>query len=246
MMLFCVVKGGKGQIGHNAAQKVWAGMGVMVATTCDQGGREMLSDVPRFLVRERLLAQWPLILAVVGGPALFACVLLVIRDTGSISTPSIPPIFTLAPSSPPTATSDLIGRASVIDGDTIEIHGRRIRLNGIDAPESSQTCEVNGKMYQCGQRASFALADFIAARTVSCQQTGTDRYRRAIAKCFAAETDLGRWMVSQGWAIAYRRYSLEYVDAEESARSSKAGIWAGSFVEPEQWRHRKVEKTNGK
>jgi endonuclease YncB( thermonuclease family) len=132
--------------------------------------------------------------------------------------------------------SALIGQASVVDGDTIEIHGARIRFNGIDAPESRQTCELNGRQYLCGQKAAIALSDFIAAHTVSCKKTGMDRYRRVIAKCFADGTDLSAWMVSQGWAIAYRKYSMDYVDDEERAHSQKIGIWAGTFVVPEEWR----------
>ena len=139
----------------------------------------------------------------------------------------------------PKPESSLVGQASVIDGDTIEIHGTRIRFNGIDAPESRQTCEANGISYLCGQKAALALSDFIAAHTVSCKKTGTDRYRRVIAKCFSGGTDLSRWMVSNGWAIAYRKYSMDYVSDEESARGQKVGIWAGTFIVPEQWRKNK-------
>ncbi len=130
----------------------------------------------------------------------------------------------------------LLGRASVIDGDTIDIHGARIRLSGIDAPESSQTCEASGKTYRCGQRASMALSDFLEARTVECSQSGTDRWHRILAKCRVGGADIGEWMVSEGWAIAYRKYSLEYVSAEETARIAKRGIWAGTFIPPEEWR----------
>lgn len=132
--------------------------------------------------------------------------------------------------------SGLMGRASVIDGDTIDIHGTRIRLNGIDAPESRQTCEANGANYRCGQRAAIALSDFLATRVVSCEQTGTDRYRRVLATCSVDGTDMGGWMVSQGWAIAYRKYSVAYVQVEEKAQAEKRGIWAGTFLNPEQWR----------
>ena len=82
--------------------------------------------------------------------------------------------------------SELVGRATVIDGDTIEIHGRRIRLYGIDAPESAQLCTTGGARYRCGQSAAVALADFIGQRTVICAQSGTDRYERAIATCTVA------------------------------------------------------------
>jgi endonuclease YncB( thermonuclease family) len=133
----------------------------------------------------------------------------------------------------------LVGQASVIDGDTIEIHGTRIRFSGIDAPESRQTCEANGVSYLCGQKAALALSDFIGAHTVSCKKTGTDRWRRVIAKCFSDGTDLSGWMVSNGWAIAYRKYSMDYVADEDRARSQKVGIWAGTFMIPEEWRKSK-------
>src|SRR5260370_15216308 len=130
----------------------------------------------------------------------------------------------------------LVGQASVIDGDTIEIHGTRIRFSGIDAPESRQTCEANGITYRCGQKAANALSDFIGIHTVNCNKTGMDRYHRVIAKCFADGVDLSSWMVANGWAIAYRKYSMDYVADEERARNQKAGIWAGTFVVPEEWR----------
>lgn len=129
------------------------------------------------------------------------------------------------------------GTATVIDGDTIEIHGTRIRLNGIDAPESAQPCrDARGKTWRCGQQAALALSDRIARRSVSCRPTGTDRYGRVVADCFAAGETLNRWMVGQGWAVAYRTYSTAYVDAEDSARSAGRGIWQGRFEMPWDWR----------
>ena len=77
--------------------------------------------------------------------------------------------------------ADLTGRASIIDGDTIEIHGQRVRLFGIDAPESRQTCEVGGQTYRCGQQAALALADYVGQRTVACEQHDVDRYGRIVA-----------------------------------------------------------------
>ena len=158
--------------------------------------------------------------------------------------PQPSPTVTTSPTTKTTEqrpSEDLIGQASVIDGDTIDIHGTRIRFNGIDAPESRQTCEADGKNYLCGQKAAIALSDFIGNHTVSCKKTGTDRYRRVIAKCFADGTDLSKWMVLQGWAIAYRKYSMDYVAAEERARNQKAGIWAGTFMVPEEWRKSKAK-----
>lgn len=112
-----------------------------------------------------------------------------------------------------------------------------IRLNGIDAPESAQPCrDARGKTWRCGQQAALALSDRIARRSVSCRPTGTDRYGRVVAYCFAAGEALNRWMVGQGWAVAYRTYSTAYVDAEDSARSAGRGIWQGRFEMPWDWR----------
>ena len=131
------------------------------------------------------------------------------------------------------------GTASVIDGDTIEIHGERIRLDAIDAPESSQIClDAAGNRYRCGQKSAFALADMIGRSIVSCQPKGRDRYKRTIAVCFKGETNLNAWMVAQGWAVAFRKYGLDYIDEEDEARLARRGIWAGSFDMPWDWRAR--------
>ncbi len=135
--------------------------------------------------------------------------------------------------------ANAVGTASVIDGDTIEVRGQRIRLHGIDAPESRQFCRRDGKPWQCGKDAANALADKIARRTGTCEDLGRDRYKRIIARCTVASEDLGEWMVSQGLALAYRRYSLDYVDEEAEARAARRGIWAGEFVKPWEWRRGK-------
>ena len=91
------------------------------------------------------------------------------------------------------------GTASVIDGDTTEIGGERIRLDAVDAPESSQLClDAAGKRYRCGQKSAFALADMIGRSVVSCEPKGRDRYKRTIAICFKGATNLNGWMVTQG------------------------------------------------
>ncbi len=105
------------------------------------------------------------------------------------------------------ALADVAGVASVIDGDSLEVAGERIRLHGIDAPESRQHCRLDGKPWQCGKDAANALADKIGRRPVRCEDLGRDRYKRIIARCTVAGEDMGAWMVSQGWALAYRRYS---------------------------------------
>ena len=137
------------------------------------------------------------------------------------------------------ALADMTGTASVIDGDTLEIHGQRIRFHGIDAPESRQLCRLDGKPWQCGKDAANALADKIARRPVTCEDLGRDRYDRIIARCTVAGEDLEKWMVLQGLAVAYRRYSHDYVDQEAEARAARRGIWAGEFVKPWEWRRGK-------
>jgi endonuclease YncB( thermonuclease family) len=135
------------------------------------------------------------------------------------------------------AQGPIVGIASVIDGDTIEIHGQRIRLFGIDAPESSQLCvRPSGERWRCGQRASFALADQIGRTTIRCERRDVDRYGRVVAVCFKGAEDLDRWMVANGWAVAYRRYSLDYVADEDTARRKRIHIWSGAFDMPWNWR----------
>lgn len=137
------------------------------------------------------------------------------------------------------ALDDLQGRVSVIDGDTLELHGQRIRLFGIDAPESGQRCtRPDGGAWRCGRDAAFALDDLVQGRTVTCRVQDNDRWGRVVAVCRIGQLDLGRWMVEQGFATAYRRYSLDYTSAEDEARSARRGIWVGNFDSPESWRHR--------
>ena len=137
---------------------------------------------------------------------------------------------------PALALADVTGQASVIDGDTIEIHGQRIRLHGIDAPESGQLCMAAGHRWRCGQQAALALADKIGRRPVTCQERDRDRYGRIVAKCTVDGKDLSEWLAFNGWAVAYVYYSYEYTRAEASAKSNRRGIWAGRFVRPSNWR----------
>lgn len=138
---------------------------------------------------------------------------------------------------PARAEEPIIGTATVIDGDTIEVHGTRIRLHGIDAPESRQECNrADGTSWRCGQQAALALSDRIGRSTVRCDPRDRDRYGRIIAICFKEAEDLTRWMVAAGWAVAYRKYSLDYVVDEEQARLAEVGLWAGTFDMPWDWR----------
>ena len=140
-----------------------------------------------------------------------------------------------------TTSEQIIGVASVIDGDTIEIHSTRIRLHGIDAPESRQVCQdANGKDYRCGQRAALSLSDFIGRKTVSCTPKDKDRYGRTVAVCYTGGVDINGWLVRNGYALAYRQYGgAAYAADEAAAQSAKAGIWQGSFDKPWDWRKNK-------
>lgn len=116
----------------------------------------------------------------------------------------------------------IVGIASVVDGDTIEIHGERIRLSGFDTPERNARCG-DTNVYQ---QAALALADFVAERTVSCMPLGTDRYQRTVATCSASSVDIGEYMVSQGWGRDWPRYSNgAYADEEALARHNARGLW---------------------
>ena len=108
---------------------------------------------------------------------------------------------------PVSALADVTGPARIIDGDTIEIHGQRIRLNGIDAPESRQTCMADGVTWPCGQSATDALAAFIGGESVRCEGKGSDRYGRTIATCTVQGEDIEAWMVTNGWALAKLKLS---------------------------------------
>lgn len=123
------------------------------------------------------------------------------------------------------------GQARVIDGDTIELGGRRLRLAGMDAPELSQLCERAGTTYRCGEAAREALRDLVR-QGIQCTVSGQDRYGRGLATCTAGGPDLGGLLVRSGMAVAYGRYEAE----ERHAASLQLGLWAGRFERPAEWR----------
>ncbi|PZF77467.1 thermonuclease family protein [Aestuariivirga litoralis] len=131
------------------------------------------------------------------------------------------------------------GRAVVVDGDTLDIDGKRIRLIGIDAVESSQRCKLDNVEWDCGSDAADALRNWIGDSLVSCKGGEHDRYSRLLAHCSTRADDIGAWMVSNGWAVAYRRYSDEYANLEDTAREERRGIWHSQFEMPWDWRHRR-------
>jgi endonuclease YncB( thermonuclease family) len=147
--------------------------------------------------------------------------------------PLIALLLLLAP--PALAQQTISGQARAIDGDTLVVGEERIRLLGIDAPESSQACRDSQDVpYPCGERARMVLAEMIAMQTVTCIVEGRDRYRRALAVCRAGQTDLNAEMVRRGAAVAY--IDPRYRPLEQEARAARRGVWAGSFERPEDWR----------
>lgn len=129
------------------------------------------------------------------------------------------------------------GRVSVGDGDSLTLAGESIRLHGIDAPELSQTCQgPRGKVWRCGQWARSQLREIVAQAPLRCIRRDTDRYGRTIATCTAGGQDVAALMVARGAAVAFTRFSDDYVSQERAAKAARRGLWAGSFQRPEDYR----------
>jgi endonuclease YncB( thermonuclease family) len=128
------------------------------------------------------------------------------------------------------------GRASVTDGDSLQIGATRFRLFGVDAVEGRQSCTRASREWACGDEAARKLRSLIGGRSIACTQRDVDDYERIVAVCRAGNVDLGGEIVRAGFATAYRRYSNDYVDEESEARAARRGIWAGEFTQPEAYR----------
>ena len=137
------------------------------------------------------------------------------------------------------ADATLTGTARIIDGDTLEVRGSRIRLHGIDAPESAQRCRSEGRIWSCGREATRALVRRIGSHPVTCKERDRDRYGRVVAVCSVGGKDVNAWMVAEGWAFAYRKYSRRYLAEEMAAKTAKRGVWRGDVVPPWDWRRGK-------
>lgn len=138
---------------------------------------------------------------------------------------------------PAPAAADITGKPKVIDGNTIEIAGRHIRLFGVRAPERGATCAQGAVSWPCGVNAEFALARMIGSNWVACVERGGET-AGVVAECHAAGRagpDIGAWMVEQGWARAGTGAPEVYVRLEARARAAGKGIWRGGFVPPEDW-----------
>lgn len=133
----------------------------------------------------------------------------------------------------PCGAHALTGEATVVDGDTLVIGAERIRLHGIDAPESNQDC---GDGWPCGREATRAVEELTRGKSIRCEGDTRDRYDRLIAVCYAGPVDIGGDLVRRGLALAYRTYSTAYVEHEDEARQHGRGMWSGAFVAPWDWR----------
>lgn len=156
------------------------------------------------------------------------------------------PLLLLVALSGSALADDLIGKASLIDGDTLEIHGTRIRLWGIDAPESSQLCRADDSIqYRCGAKSANELDAFIAKRTINCSPINLDQYGRTVATCSVDGVDLGDWLVRNGLALDWPQYSKgKYEKAQREADHAGRGMWEGSYVEP--WLFRACIRQGGR
>ena len=139
------------------------------------------------------------------------------------------------------------GFAKVVDGDTIKINSKKIRLYGIDAPEKKQKCKKTyltisfmsfTKDYMCGEVSTEKLIKKINKQKLNCNILDVDRYKRLIGECFKRNINLNSWMVSNGYAVAYRKYSKKYVSDEINAKNNKLGIWQGKFEMPWDYRRK--------
>lgn len=140
----------------------------------------------------------------------------------------------------------LRGRATVTDGDTIVVAGTVVRLEGIDAPETAQSCRTSdGTSWPCGREATRALADLIGSANVSCTNTGLDKYGRVLGVCDANGHELNAQIVRRGWAWAFVRYSRAYVHEEARAKSDRVGVWQGDAQPAWEYRASRAARKPG-
>ena len=125
----------------------------------------------------------------------------------------------------------------IIDGDTIHLNGEKIRFTGIDSPELKQTCNKNNEVILCGIEARKLLIEKIGNNKVMCKKEGTDQYKRTLAECFVNDISLSSYLVRNGYAFAYRKYSKKYVEDEDYAKKNDLGMWSMKFEYP--WAFRK-------
>ena len=131
------------------------------------------------------------------------------------------------------ATADPSGVIRVIDGDTFDVGGERVRLHGIDAVEVGQTCRsAQGVRWDCGTSVQDEVRARYQGQRATCKTRDVDRYGRIVAKCFVAGRDVGAELVADGLALAYVKYSRDYVTLEKSASVQNRGLWSSTYERP--------------
>ena len=145
--------------------------------------------------------------------------------------------FALVASSGAAAAQPIVhGIGQSKDGDSLAVGTTEVRLYGIDAPELGQSCRRRGERWDCGAAAKNALARLVTGQIVMCWSVGVDDYGRTLARCIANGVDVNQRMVAEGNAVAFRKYSSDYVAAEEQAKAAKLGLWSGDFQMSEEFR----------
>ena len=145
-------------------------------------------------------------------------------------------LFLLAAAAAPLSSQLLLGVARAGDSDSLTVGDTSVRLFGIDAPEFNQVCTRGGEQWACGAEAADRLSRLVTGKELQCHGVGTDQHGRVLAQCFVGTTDVNRAMVASGYAVAFRRYSHDYVVAEETAKAAKLGLWSGTFEMPAEHR----------
>ena len=125
----------------------------------------------------------------------------------------------------------------IIDGDTIHLNSKKIRFSGIDTPELKQTCKKDDKIVYCGIEAKKLLINIIGNDKVNCINEGEDQYKRTLAECFVNDLSLSSYLVRNGYAFAYRKYSKKFIKDEDYAKANNLGMWSMNFEFP--WDYRK-------
>ncbi|WP_246680907.1 thermonuclease family protein [Mesorhizobium sp. B3-1-9] len=164
--------------------------------------------------------------------------------------PSSQPSIARSEPQPEPKIATLAGPATAIDGDTIEIGGTRVRLNGIDAPEYAQQCEdAKHFNYSCGWQITSSLQKFLAkSNPTTCEYVTWDQYGRFVGKCARADgADVADWLVKNGLALDWPKYSYgAYAHQQAAAKVAKLGLWKGFFDEPWTWRAKQAEQSAAK
>lgn len=137
--------------------------------------------------------------------------------------------------------ADIVGAARAISGDTLVIGQQRIRLYGIDAPETRQRCWASGVRYNCADQAKSTLTHLTRDKDVRCRLESYDALGQFLGTCFVGALEINRELVRQGWALAYRQVAMNYVEDEADAERRKAGLWMGEFETPWDWRMKNGE-----